>query len=86
MSRQDDMEARVSEVIARLERDFADLGDGLRWSITRALIHRGVHHASDAQGVEFCALATYLSEMIGHAHKIAHGENPKAPVHKDFVH
>ena len=38
------------------------------------------------EAVEFCALATYLAEMIGHAHKLSHGENPKSPAHRSAVH
>ena len=45
-----------------------------------------VHFATEAPGVEFCTLATYLAEMVGHAHKLAHGENPKAASHRDLVH
>jgi hypothetical protein len=90
MSRQDDLEQRLAQAVARVAADFADLGDGLRWALARGLIHRAVHHAFDGGAgggtVEFCALATYLGEMVGHAHKLAHGDNPRAPGHSDFVH
>ena len=89
MARYDDLEGRVNAMIEQLTREFGDLGGEMRWSIARALVHRAVHFSSDGgaqSGVEFCALATYLGEMVGHAHKLAHGDNPKAPVHKDFVH
>jgi hypothetical protein len=86
MARQDELEARLQQVIAKLAAEFGDLGDGLRWAITRALVHRAVHFAVEEPGVEFCALATYLAEMVGHAHKLAHGDNPKAPAHKDALH
>ena len=82
----DDVEARVTQHIQQLTKDFAHLGGELRWTIVRALIHRAVHFATEASGVEFCALATYLAEMTTHAHKLAHGENPKAGTHKDMVH
>jgi hypothetical protein len=85
MSRQDDLENRLAQAIHQLEHEFADL-EGLRWAVTRGLIHRAVHYAVEKPGVEFCALATYLGEMVGHAHKLAHGDNPKAPTHKDLVH
>ena len=86
MGRQEDLEGRVNELINRVAHDFADLGDELRWSITRALIHRAVHYATDRPGVEYCALATYLADMVGHAHRLAHGDNPKAPTHQDLKH
>lgn len=87
MSRPEELEARVDEAIARLSKDFSDLGAEVRWAVARALIHRGVHHATlPGGGVEYCTVATYLGEMIVHAHKIAHGDNPKAQTHSSFVH
>ena len=86
MARQDDVEARVDELIQRIGREFADLGAELRWAVTRALVHRAVHYATERPGVEYCALATYLAEMSVHAHKLAHGENPKAAAHDDLKH
>ena len=86
MARQDELEQRVNELICKLGRDFADLGDELRWSVTRALIHRAVHYATERGGVEYCALSTYLAEMTVHAHKLAHGDNPQASAHQDLKH
>jgi hypothetical protein len=85
MAEANDIEERLTKAVADLERQF-DGTPNLRWNIVRALIHRAVHYATEKPGVEFCALATYLGEMVGHAHKLAHGDNPRAPVHKDFVH
>jgi hypothetical protein len=85
-ARSEELEARVGEMIQRLAADFADLGGELRWSMTRALIHRAVHFATERPGVEYCALATYLAEMVGHSHKLAHGDNPKASSHQDLKH
>ncbi len=84
MSREDELDKRLQEMITTLARDFHDLGDGLKWTLARTLIHRAIHFATEKNPVEFCALATYLSEMIGHAHKLAHGDSPKA--HQNFVH
>jgi hypothetical protein len=86
MARTDDVEARVTQMAQKLAEEFADLGAEMRWSVTRALIHRAVHFGTEQPGVEFCTLATYLAEMVGHAHKLAHGENPKAASHRDLVH
>ena len=86
MARQDELEARVKELVGRLGKDFADLGDELRWSMTRALIHQAVHYATERPGVEYCALSTYLAEMTVHAHRLAHGDNPAASAHGDFKH
>lgn len=87
--RADELEARVAEAAARLAQDFADLGAEARWLVARALIHRGVHFAVDQdgkKGVEFCTVASYLGDMVGHAHKVAHGDNPKGAAHRDSVH
>jgi hypothetical protein len=85
MAEQDDLEAAITAAVAKIENDFSHIPH-LRWSVVRGLIHRAVHLAQEGKGVEFCALATYLGEMVGHAHKIMHGDNPRAPTHKDFVH
>jgi hypothetical protein len=82
------IEERVDAVIDALHKEF-DGVPALRWAVARALIHRGVHHAVDGKGpppVDFCALATYLADMVGHAHRLAHGDNPQAQSHKDQVH
>ncbi|MSP61727.1 MAG: hypothetical protein EXR72_15615 [Myxococcales bacterium] len=86
MARFDELEQRVTELTQKLGVEFKDLGDDLRWSITRALIHRAVHYAAERPGVEYCTLATYLGDMVGHAHRLAHGDNPKAPTHNDLKH
>ncbi len=86
MTRAEELEARVGELMQRVAADFADLGPSLRWEVTRAYIHRAVHFATERPGVDFCALATYLADMVTHAHRIAHGDNPKAPTHNDLKH
>ena len=86
MAAQDDMEQKVTQLVAQLSRDFGHLGDDLTFTVVRALIHRAVHLGAESKRVEYCALSTYLAEMIAHAHKLAHGENPKAAAHKDMVH
>ena len=82
----EEVEARVTAILGQLEKEFAGAGEERDWMLVRAMIHRAVHHAVDSKRVDFCGLATYLAEMIGHAHKVAHGDNPKAPAHRDFVH
>jgi hypothetical protein len=52
-------------------------------ALVRALIHRGIHLAAERQAAEFCALATFLAEMVGHAHGLLHGADPAAPAHRD---
>lgn len=101
MDRKDALDFRVERLIDEVSREFADMGDELRWQLTRSLIHKAVHFATERsaqagaqraqQGpVDYCALATYLAEMIGHAHQLAHGNNPgghpQAHRDKDLVH
>jgi hypothetical protein len=85
MAEQDDLEARIGETISRLEKEF-ETTPQVHWAIVRGLIHRAVHYATEKPGVDFCALATYLGEQIGHAHKLAHGDSPRSSKHKENVH
>jgi len=85
--RQEQLEARVRQLIGELAMDFADLGPTLRWSLAQSLIHQAIHFAAERaelENVEFCAVATYLGEMIGHAHELMHDSEPETS-HK-FVH
>jgi len=82
----DDVERRVDQLIGQLRKEFAHVGEDVTWTVVRALIHRAVHLGAEGEVVDFCALATYLSEMIGHAHKLAHGEDPQSNTHRDMVH
>lgn len=75
-------EARLDAFIAELAREGRDSD----LALARALIHRGVHLAIDRRAGEFCALATYLAEMVGHAHGVMHGADPASGGHGDAVH
>jgi hypothetical protein len=86
MAKLDDLqkqhEARIDGFIQELARDGRDSD----LALARALIHRGVHLAIDRHAGEFCALATFLSEMVGHAHGLMHGADPGSGKHDDLVH
>ena len=74
---------------ARLEAVLGELGGrGAEsdWALVRALVHKAVHFAAGRKTVQFCALATFLAEMIGHAHQLQHGGDQAAPAHHDVVH
>ena len=86
MSRADELEKRLNQTLQTLTTEFADLGEELRATLVRSLVHRAVHLAAEGPGVEFCTVVTYLAEMIGHAHKLQHGDNPKGAKHKDVLH
>ncbi|HEY2731879.1 MAG TPA: hypothetical protein VGK52_18175 [Polyangia bacterium] len=74
---------------ARLEAVLGEVGGrGAEsdWALVRALVHKAVHFAAGRKSVQFCALATFLGEMIGHAHQLQHGGDQAAPAHHDVVH
>jgi len=75
-------EARLSALVAEL----AGKGAESDLALVRTLIHRAVHLAAECKTVEFCAIATFLAEMIGHAHQLQHGADKAAPAHRDVVH
>ncbi|HEY4188283.1 MAG TPA: hypothetical protein VGP07_24625 [Polyangia bacterium] len=79
---QKQMEARLAPAIAEL----AGAGKESDLALVRALIHRGVHLLAERRAGEFCALATYVAEMLGHAHGLMHGADPAGPAHTDRVH
>jgi hypothetical protein len=79
---QKEHEARLSSLVTEL------VGRGAEsdLALVRALIHRGIHLAAERKAIEFCALATFLGEMIGHAHQLQHGGDKTAPAHRDRTH
>ena len=79
---QKQMEAKLASAIDALVGGGApsDLALG------RALIHRGIHLIAERRAGEFCAVATYLAEMVGHAHGLMHGADPAAAAHSDLTH
>jgi hypothetical protein len=77
---QKEHEAKLSSLLAEL----AGRGGDSDLALVRALVHRGVHLAAERKAIEFCALATFLGEMIGHAHQLLHGGDKTA--HHDVVH
>lgn len=79
---QKDHEARLSALLTEL----VGRGGESDLALVRALIHRGVHLAAERKAIEFCALATFLGEMIGHAHQLLHPGDATAPTHRDPVH
>ena len=75
-------EARLDEVLRTMGAQSRESD----WAMVRALIHKAVHVNADRKAGEFCALATFLAEQIGHAHSLLHGgDKPGAP-HDDFKH
>ena len=79
---QKEHEARVTALVAEL----AGRGAESDWALVRALVHQAVHAAAARKAAEFCALSTYLAEMIGHAHQLIHGGAETPAAHRDIVH
>jgi len=75
-------EARLDAVLGEL----GGRGAESDWALVRALVHKAVHFAAGRKSVQFCALATFFAEMIGHAHQLQHGADQAAPAHHDVVH
>jgi len=79
---QKEHEARLQTVIDGLAGGGADSDRAL----VRALIHRGVHLAAERRAGEFCGVATFLADMIGHVHGLMHGADPQSARHSEAVH
>jgi hypothetical protein len=75
-------EERLTAAIATL----AGKGRESDWALARALVHKAVHLVADRQAGEFCAVATLLAEMIGHAHGLMHPADAAAPAHGGISH
>jgi len=75
-------EAKLDEVL----RAIGGRGQDSDWALVRALIHKAVHFNADRKAGAFCALATYLAEQTGHAHRLLHGGDATTAPHDDFMH
>ncbi len=70
-------EAALDDLIARQGGKGAESD----WALTRALVHKAMHLVAERRAAEFCAVATYLAEMIGHVHGLCHPGDPEAASH-----
>jgi hypothetical protein len=86
MSNLDDLQKQMEARLASAISELAGAGKESDLALARALIHRGVHVLAERRAGEFCALATYVAEMLGHAHALMHGSDPAAASHGDVVH
>ena len=74
-------EGKLDELL----RELGGRGRESDWALVRALIHKAVHFNAEGKAGEFCAIATFLAEQTGHAHKLLHGGDQPA-AHGDFLH
>ncbi|MBC8133391.1 MAG: hypothetical protein H7X95_10460 [Deltaproteobacteria bacterium] len=86
MAKVDELQKQHEANLDAFLRDQPGGGPDADWALVRALIHRGVHLAIERRAGEFCALTTFLSEMVGHAHGLMHGADPTSAKHDDSVH
>ena len=86
MSEIDKLQKEHEERLSTLVTELSGKGGPSDEALVRALIHRAVHLAAERKSVEFCGLATYLAEMVGHAHQLQHGGKSDPKAHDDFVH
>jgi hypothetical protein len=86
MANVDDLQKAHETRLTALLDELGGRGAESDLALVRALIHRGIHLAAERKSMQFCALATFLGEMIGHAHQLQHGADQAAPVHHDIVH
>lgn len=82
----DDLQRQHEERLTPLVNELAALGSDSAAALVRALIHKAVHLAAERRVPEFCGVASFLGEMIGHAHQLMHGPDKDAPVHQDVIH
>jgi hypothetical protein len=75
-------EAELTPAVAAL----AGKGKDSDFALARALVHKAIHLVADHKAGEFCAVATFLAEMIGHAHGLLHPGDRSAPDHGAFRH
>jgi len=82
----DTLQKEHEERLTALVAERAGRGTESDLALVRALVHRAMHVAAETKSAEFCALATFLGEMIGHAHQLLHGGDKGAAAHRDAVH
>jgi hypothetical protein len=82
----DDLQKAHEQVLAPTLAGLAGKGSDSDWALVRALVHRAVHIAAERKAGEFCAVATLLADMIGHAHGLLHPADTGAPAHRGFEH
>jgi hypothetical protein len=86
MTKIDDLQKEHEARLSALVTELVGRGSESDLALVRALVHRGIHLAAERKAIEFCALATFLGEMIGHAHQLLHPGDSSAAAHRDVVH
>jgi hypothetical protein len=82
----EELQKRHEDELAPTIAGLSGRGRDSDWALARALVHRAVHLVADRRPQEFCAVATLLAEMIGHAHGLMHPSDAAAPAHGAVSH
>ena len=82
----EDLQKQHEEALTAAVAALAGKGTDSDFALARALVHKAVHLVAERKAGEFCALATFLAEMIGHAHRVMHPGDRSNPSHTSVVH
>ena len=82
----DELQRTHEAAIDALLEKHVGRGQDSDWALVRALVHRAVHLAAEKKAAEYCAVATLLAEMIGHAHGLCHPGDRADASHASNVH
>jgi hypothetical protein len=82
----DDLQKQHENALTPAVAALTGKGKDSDFALARALIHKAIHLVADQKAGEFCAVATFLGEMIGHAHGLLHPGDKSAPDHGVFRH
>jgi hypothetical protein len=82
----DDLQKQHESALTSAVASLTGKGKESDFALARALIHKAIHLVADQKAGEFCAVATFLAEMVGHAHGLMHPGDKSAPDHGAFRH
>jgi hypothetical protein len=82
----DDLQKQHESALEPAVAALTGKGKDSDFALARALIHKAIHLVADRKAGEFCAVATFLAEMVGHAHGLLHPQDKSAPDHGVFRH
>jgi hypothetical protein len=82
----DDLQKRHEGELTAVLAGLTGKGKESDFALFRALIHKAIHLVAEQKAGEFCAVATFLAEMVGHAHGLMHPGDGAAAAHSAFRH
>ena len=82
----DDLQKQHAAELTAAVTALSGKGKESDFALFRALIHKAIHLVADRKAGEFCAVATFLAEMVGHAHGLMHPGDSASSSHGAFRH